>query len=653
MPPVAIEKMMYVNVVGFAEHLDATIAKCVDSGAFHIEDASKTVEEDINKQKIVQKLDSKNPYKDILKNLLTIHFGEGFNLHQTTVSEEVQNMTVDEMDWYINFVAEQLLDINNNRFECRQIIEDKGLVLELLEHLNKMPIKLEKLFGMKNIHIRFGKLPLDSVPKLEFYDSELFEFVGYDRDTSYQWGVYFVPNEYSARVDKIFNSLYFERIYIPPEVHLKPDEEIKKLEKQINEAYEHFEFLTRARTDFNESVFEKINHIYCRLKTLYDNYNLRTKAVFIKNNFYLVGFVPMSDIGNLSKALEDIPSVEIIVRAPQKDDVFRPPVKLRNNKFSAPFAMFVEMYGLPTYGGFNPTNFVAITYTLLFGIMFGDLGQGLVIALLGALLHKITKNEFGAILLRIGLSSAVFGFLFGSVFGFEEALDPIYERIGISFLPIRVMHYTTEILGTAIGIGVIIILITIIFNIVQKLKRRNLEEAIFGNNGIIGFIFFASLLAGLVAPIIFNVNLWSYPYVFGLIILPVVLMFFREPLGCVFKGKKFEMHTGIGDFIATNFFEVFEFLLGYATNTLSFVRIGGFVFSHAGMMTVVMLLAEMANNASPLVVILGNIFVMGMEGLIVGIQVLRLEFYEVFSRFYEADGSNFTPVKVKYDATIE
>ncbi|MBR4223911.1 MAG: ATPase, partial [Oscillospiraceae bacterium] len=104
--------------------------------------------------------------------------------------------------------------------------------------------------------------------------------------------------------------------------------------------------------------------------------------------------------------------------------------------------------------------------------------------------------------------------------------------------------------------------------------------------------------------------------------------------------------------IATNFFECFEYLLGYATNTLSFVRVGGFVLSHAGMMSVVLALSEMAGSGSVIVMVLGNIFVMGLEGLLSGIQVLRLEFYEMFSRYYVGGGKPFTPVHVGMDDTI-
>ena len=93
------------------------------------------------------------------------------------------------------------------------------------------------------------------------------------------------------------------------------------------------------------------------------------------------------------------------------------------------------------------------------------------------------------------------------------------------------------------------------------------------------------------------------------------------------------------------FFELFEVLLSYFSNTLSFVRIGAFAVSHAAMMEVVLMLAGAENGASPnwIVIILGNAFVCGMEGLIVGIQVLRLEYYEMFSRFYKGDGRPFKP----------
>ena len=101
-----------------------------------------------------------------------------------------------------------------------------------------------------------------------------------------------------------------------------------------------------------------------------------------------------------------------------------------------------------------------------------------------------------------------------------------------------------------------------------------------------------------------------------------------------------------GMFLVTAFFELFDVLLSYFSNTLSFVRIGAFAVSHAAMMEVVLMLAGAeSGNLNWIVVVLGNLFVCGMEGLIVGIQVLRLEYYEMFSRFYKGTGRKFEPFR--------
>ena len=111
-------------------------------------------------------------------------------------------------------------------------------------------------------------------------------------------------------------------------------------------------------------------------------------------------------------------------------------------------------------------------------------------------------------------------------------------------------------------------------------------------------------------------------------------MFLKEPLTRLVTGMKEDEKESPLMFIVQSFFEMFETLLSFFSNTLSFVRIGAFAVSHAAMMEVVLMLAGGAEHPNMGVVIAGNLFVMGMEGLIVGIQVLRLEYYELFSRFY-------------------
>jgi len=125
---------------------------------------------------------------------------------------------------------------------------------------------------------------------------------------------------------------------------------------------------------------------------------------------------------------------------------------------------------------------------------------------------------------------------------------------------------------------------------------------------------------------------------------PLLLILFKEPLTNRLKKKKEKIKEGKVMFFVEGFFELFEMLLSYFSNTLSFVRIGAFAVSHAAMMEVVLMLAGVeSGNTNWVVVVLGNLFVCLMEGLVVGIQVLRLEYYEMFSRFYKGSGRKFEP----------
>ena len=644
----SIEKMEYVNLVGLINNLDNTLEKCLESGCFHINQITDV-------QENMVRLDGENPYKNLLKTIISLDMGTGFKLEKSD-SEEADRLIVEEIEKDIKAFEKKLVASSKELENLSSAVSERKKAIDQLSHLSGMTNDVQKLFTCTHIVPCFGRLPVDSAEKLSYYEDKPFIFISYDDDGIYKWGIYFAPVENIKEVDNIFKSLFFERIWLPDFLSETPKKEcenlkiqVENLEKQLSEKQE----MHKKLIDENK---EKVINSFCRVKYLYDLYELRRYALVYKDKFYISGYVPKKQLDDFCELIEAVPTVSIAAEHARNDGENKVPIKLKINRFARPFSMFVEMYGLPSYGGFNPTNLVALTYTLMFGIMFGDLGQGLIISLIGLIVHRKSGSMLGAIMERIGISSAVFGLVYGSVFGFENALDPLYEKIGLGHKPIDVMDNanTMTILLGAVCIGVAIIIISILINIFVSLKKKNFTEALFGNNGLAGIVFFGALLAGLAVMMTGGGNLFTVPYILGLIVLPVLLMFFREPLGALITGKKYRMESGIGDFIASNFFEVFEFLLGYATNTLSFVRIGGFIFSHAGMMSVVMLLADgAAAGVSPVIIAIGNLFVIGMEGLIVGIQVLRLEFYEVFSRFYDGDGVAFKPVKVNYEPNID
>ena len=201
---------------------------------------------------------------------------------------------------------------------------------------------------------------------------------------------------------------------------------------------------------------------------------------------------------------------------------------------------------------------------------------------------------------------------------------------------------TVFIVAIALGMGIIIM--TMVLNIINSVRSHDAEKAYFDTNGVAGLVFYGSIVVTVVLYMTEN----PLPATIVLVVMfavPLLIVFLKEPLTAMIEKKAEIMPKEKGMFFVQGFFEMFEVLLSYFSNTLSFVRVGAFAVSHAAMMEVVLMLAGAEAGGSPnwLVVILGNVFVCGMEGLIVGIQVLRLEYYELFSRFYRGTGRAFKP----------
>ena len=294
--------------------------------------------------------------------------------------------------------------------------------------------------------------------------------------------------------------------------------------------------------------------------------------------------------------------------------------------------MFVEMYGLPNYNEIDPTIFLAVTYSILFGLMFGDVGQGLLLMIGGFLLYKFKRINIAGIISLAGVFSTIFGFVYGSVFGFEDILKPLW---------ISPMNNVMTILITTVAFGVCLNLVAMILNIINGVKNKNVEKIFFDTNGMAGFIFYSIVI---ICIVLFFLG-YKLPATWILVIclgLPLLAIFLREPLTNLINKKPELIEGSKGMFFVESFFELFEILLSFLTNSLSFVRVGAFALSHAGLMSVVLMLAK-AETAHPNIVVLviGNLFVMGLEALSVAIQVLRLQFYEMFSRYYGGDGKPF------------
>ncbi|MBR6107151.1 MAG: ATPase [Oscillospiraceae bacterium] len=644
----SIEKLELVSIAGTLPHLNDAIVACLQSGVFHIENAAKLLG---SAEEAGTGRTELNPYAEPLRALSELDLRQ---IHIDPAAEPAPGeFTPEQIMQETARITDSMRTVRDGIVAAEKKIADYENSAIHLKHLKQADIDLGELVKCRHIVYRFGRMPEENMLKLDFYSDEGFIFQTYHTAHEYVWGFYFATQERIASVDAIMKGLLFERYELPEDISGTPEQALAGLQSRLTEKKTELAELQKQEKQIYDTEAELLRNMYRHARYQSEVYRLRSNCVIMKDKFNLMGYIPASEHDRFKKRIDWVPEVTATYEAPWADSKVQPPVRLKNGWFSKPFSMFVEMYGLPNYNGYNPTTFVAITYTLLFGIMFGDLGQGLVLAAIGMFLSIKKGITLGGVMTRIGISSAFFGTLYGSVFGYEEMLDPLWEKTGIPYLPLKAMENMNVFVYGAIGLGAVIIIVSMLINIAVNLRRRNFTEAVFGNNGVAGLVFFASVMT-LIVGLVTGKQLLPKTVAFAILGATLLLMFFREPLGHWLAHKHYESE-GLADFIAGNFFECFEFLLGYTSNTISFIRVGGFVFSHAGLMAVVMTIADMigGDHKSIITVIIGNIIVMGFEGLIVGIQVMRLEFYEIFSRCYDGDGKPFTPISVSFDDLSE
>lgn len=643
----ALSKMKLVSIIGMTQHLNEVVSVLGHSGVFHPDDANEFFSE-IDKFIPVA---SKNEFSATLSKLKSIMLKA--QIEPQIVNTDNYNLSAEEMTRTVENIEAELGATLRKKEEAELEIKHCQRKIENSSHFVGLNLEIDKIEACEFIKSEFGRLPKDSYKKLmEFEDNEYVQFFPITSDEKYYWGVYTAPIDMADEIDNIFSALYFEHVEVeglkgtPIDFISKQKEFVEQLQQKITELDDKANaYLTKNKDDLLK-IYSKL----CEENALY---SIRSYAYEYHNNFILAGWIPSECEKDIRKALEKIESVEVKMSDAKDEIKHSPPVKFKNNFFARPFEYYTDMYGTPNYGELDPSGFLALTYSLLFGIMFGDVGHGLILFIAAIFMYKKMNMELGKLLVPCSISSTIFGFVFGSVFGFEHVLDPLYQKLfGLEEKPIEVMEseWTMNIILFAVAIGVVLVMVAMGLNIYSSFKRKDIGNAIFGVNGICGLVFYSSVVIGLVSSMMFGVNIMNFAYIMLLIVIPILLIFLREPLSELVKGEKDWMPKSWGSFIVDNFFELFEVCLSYVTNTMSFLRVGAFVLVHAGMMQVVFVLASMFGSTGYIItVILGNLLVAALEALLVGIQVLRLEYYEMFSRFYIGDGRPYKPIKVQKD----
>jgi len=337
-------------------------------------------------------------------------------------------------------------------------------------------------------------------------------------------------------------------------------------------------------------------------------------ALPVSSNFaWITGWTSDSSGQQLRQALELVGS-HAILHFPETPEGARPPMMLQNPWWAKPFEIFAGMLGTPDHNEADPSCILALMVPLLFGYMFGDVGQGFLLLLAGLLLQR--RWPMLRILVANGASAMVFGFVFGSMFGREDLIPALWLHPVMQPLPVLVVPLIA---------GVLVISMAMVLNAVESVWRGEWLRWLHVEAPVLvlylGIISAFVLEASVSMLIVVSALTW---YVVGNLLLA--------------GGRILAVLTAIASLV--------EKLMQLVLNTVSFIRVGAFALAHAGLSLAFNIMADSSASivVTMLILLLGNVIVIVLEGLVVSIQTTRLVLFEFFIRFLQAKGRVFKPL---------
>lgn len=547
-----------------------------------------------------------------------------------TVPERIIDFT--ELEQVNSQLGSLWLELSQQEEELHHLNEQQTALKQLLDNLKTFSMlnvdlkQFQKKARFLNLHI--GTIPIAQLEHLEEAIALAEHFIKiFYRDEQSASIVVAGTLEHQEKVQAILEHTDFQVLNIPPEFHSHPQQVHADLTAQLENLQQQTQAVLAKEKALGENNQEILANAYQSLSNaaayaeLTDTLRGRGKLALIE------GWIPKAKLLKLETALDEQLKTPYVLtsRTPSASEYQQVPSLIQHHRFLAPFTALVKNYGIPRYGEFDPTLLFTATFILMFGTMFGDVGHGALIAGAGWYWRNQLKT-FTPFFIAAGSSSILFGFLYGSIFGFEEILLPA--------LWLSPIHHPILMLKLALYWGMAFICLATLITILNNWQEGNYASAIFNNTGLAGLcLYFGGFYAA---------EKWMTTDSFDInqqlaIFIPLLMI-----LGYKWQQNK----SPVGERILVTFIEGFESILNYLANTLSFLRVAAFSLNHAALAIAVFTLANMIGNPGDwIMIIFGNLFIVIVEGAIVTIQVLRLEYYEGFSRFFRGDGRLFIPLR--------
>ncbi|MGE5613681.1 MAG: V-type ATP synthase subunit I [Bacillota bacterium] len=656
----AIQKMEFVKIVGSIEDMHDVLKKLVLSEKLHFDfDSSDVYDNSFIIHEYEAMMDELQPQVNIDIEVDEAQCGEMEQLLERLcdglgIKPRMERNSIDGVPYSIKDAKDDL----------DRLFEFAGPIIEEIDRKRKEAERYEQFSGMLDCII-YKDLNFDTVAALNYFDYELGALsrenrmrlrrnyenisavalnIGTIQDSSEDIYIMIFPRQFREEIKKLLKALNWARLDIPEGLRGTVGQMTEQAKKRIKALKGEISGLTREIDEKRAEFAGLLNKIHTTLKLEEKILELEHKIELEGNTFVINAWVMSGDMKDIEDVLGPLLK-KLIIEKKKPDELARrlmPPTQLKNNRVFRPFEKVVRLYGLPAYGEIDPTPFVAITFFLMFGVMFGDIGQGLVYLLAGLAISKKMRT-IGQLLVRLGGSSIVFGFIYGSFFGLEKMELPwLPSLIGRPLDPRNI----PSILIAGVAFGVAALTVSYIFGIVNAIRNRDIEEGIFGKNGIAGYIFMMSLV--LSAVLATGVLKAPAAVPLSAAFLSLAAMIMKKPLANFVLGNRPLIHGKLGSYLTESIFEGVETILSTLSNIISFIRVGAFALNHAGLFLAFLVMSELMPGIvlKIFMLLLGNVVILSLEGLVVFIQGLRLQYYEMFGKYFHGGGVVFKPARL-------
>lgn len=645
--------MEQINMIIFDTDIDVVTEEIINLGILHLMDIAEIASwsQDLRSAKAE---DAISKYSELSKKIKGLSRKLGINEQVTQEQKKIRPLDVNEIEEALNKIDSQITSLVLDRDMKKEELKSQQKIFNKVKIFSPLDPRVRKQSRYSFLETVTGQVEEKNLPiikrELNPIPSVIMPFQMVEGKVML---LLIVLKKDKVVLEKAMRESSFEKVEIPEQVARVSGDMKEKIKAKIADLQKQVQAQELKIQDKRDEFYPDLMNFSKFLQA--KQISAKAKAYFKKTEHtYLVsGWIPKNKKNSLIKAIKSLTQNNCYIEETDAEKVeavkrgkVRVPVQFNNFTFLKPFEFLTSTFGVPEYNVIDPTIFLAVTFLIMFGAMFGDVGHGLVLTLLGGVFIRKKKPGFikaGILSLYCGISSIIFGVLYGSYFGLEDFIPPLW---------MNPMRHIMDFITLAIFWGVGVISIVIVINLVNSFRNRDLAKGLFDKAGLIGGLIYWGAVGVVVKSIVTKEVGLNPGLVMGFVGIPVLLMFFKGPILKLFKPQIPAFPEGFVSYILDTIVELVEIFIGYLANTVSFIRVAAFALAHAGLFIAVFSLVDIVKQTSggmfysALVLIFGNALIIGLEGLIVTIQGLRLEYYEFFSKFFSGEGKEYKPIKI-------